>query len=827
MNLPLLLAASAVTAFGQSDVTRLTVHADRPGVKISPTFYGLMTEEINHAYDGGLYGELIQNRSFRDNPTGTPHWSIFSKGAGAGTIKLDTDPALTPPLGVSLRFDITSADKGNPVGVANDGYWGIPVRPNTTYRGSFYAKSSPDFTGPITVSLESTDKARTRALTGGETVTEEKHTSISTHPSPDHMDETWRKFTFSIRTGSIDPASDYSLVILVQHPGTIWLRDVSLFPPTFNNRPNGNRIDLMKMLGEMKPSFLRLPGGNYLEGNTIPDRFDWKSTIGDIPSRPGHQGPWGYRSSDGLGLLEFLEWCEDLHMQPVLAVYAGYSLRQQHVNPGTTLAPYVQDAIDEIEYVTGSTDTKWGAVRAKNGHPRPFPLTYIEVGNEDNFDRSRTYDGRFAQFYDAIKAKWPKLQLIATMPVQSRKPDVLDDHYYRSAAEMARDSGHYDHYERTGPKIFVGEWASIGGNPTPTFREALGDAAWLTGLERNSDLVVMESYAPLMVNVNPRGAQWPTNLIGYDGLTSFGSPSYYVQSMFAKFTGDTVLPVTVRLPNRPAPPRPTPRGAIGLGTYSTDAEYKDVEVTAEGQALYKKDFSQGSADWTMGAGTWQVEDGSLRQSSSRRDTHASAGDPSWTDYTYRVKAKKLSGAEGFMVLFHVRSATDYWQWNIGGWGDSRSAIQRHEDGEVDEVGRSTNTTVQTDRWYDVRIELHGTDIKCYLDDKLITEVTDTPRAPASPLYAAASCLGSRGEGFLKVVNMSSDPVTTDVDFPGLKSISRSCEGWILAGQPDDVNTVKQPLKVAPKPITIRVTGSAFRYEFPPHSIMVLRIQGRK
>jgi alpha-N-arabinofuranosidase len=244
-----------------------------------------------------------------------------------------------------------------------------------------------------------------------------------------------------------------------------------------------------------------------------------------------------------MGLLEFLEWCEDLHIQPVLAVYAGYSLKQEHVNPGPDLQPYVDEALEEIEYVTGDAKTKWGARRAADGHPDPFPLTYVEIGNEDAFDHSKSYDGRFTQIHDAIKAKYPKLQLIATTKVTSRTPDLYDDHYYRSAADFEGDTHHYDNKDRHGPKIFVGEWATTEGQPTPNLNAALGDAAWMTGLERNSDLVVMASYAPLLVNVNmnPKAWQWGTNLIGYDALTSYGSPSYYAQQMFYGNVGDKVL----------------------------------------------------------------------------------------------------------------------------------------------------------------------------------------------------------------------------------------------------------------------------------------------
>jgi alpha-N-arabinofuranosidase len=252
-----------------------------------------------------------------------------------------------------------------------------------------------------------------------------------------------------------------------------------------------------------------------------------------------------------MGLLEFLEWCEDLKMEPVLAVYAGYSLAGEHIDPGSALEPYVQDALDEIEYVTGSADTKWGAERVKDGHPAPFPLHYIEVGNEDWFDLSHSYDDRFAQFFHAIKQRYSDLQIIATTPVKSVRPDVLDEHFYMPAAQSFSESHHYDNADRNGPKIFVGEWATREDGPTPNLEAALADAAWLTGLERNSDLVIMSSYAPLFVNVDPGGMQWAPDLIGYDTLTSYGSPSYWTQVMFSTHLGTQVVAST--LAN--APPR--------------------------------------------------------------------------------------------------------------------------------------------------------------------------------------------------------------------------------------------------------------------------------
>ena len=504
----------------------LAIDAAHPGAHVNPKFYGLMTEEINHSYDGGIYGELIQNRVLKDDTNTPAHWSLVQDNGGAGSITLDTtQPVSGTTLTNSLRVDVT---KGQRVGAANDGYWGIPVKSWTTCRASFWAKAGPGFTGPLTLDIESNDGSTIYALAQVPQIT-----------------DIWTKYTVELRTSSVEPSTSNRYVISTSSPGTFWLTQVSLFQPTYRDTRNGNRIDLMEKLAALKPSFLRLPGGNYLEGNSIDQRFEWKNTIGPIEQRPGHESPWDYRSDDGLGLLEFAEWCEDLHMEPLLAVYAGYSLNGTHVNPGSDLAPYVQDALDEIQYLTGGAHTTWGAQRAADGHPAPFPLDYVEIGNEDFFDRSGSYDGRFAQFYDAIKAAYPNLQLIATTGVSSRTPDIIDEHYYRGPGSFENDVHHYDSYQRTGPKIFVGEWASQEGFPTPNLHAALGDAAWLTGLERNSDIVILESYAPLLVNINPGASQWATNLIGYNALQSYGSPSYYVQVMFSNNHGDVVLPATL------------------------------------------------------------------------------------------------------------------------------------------------------------------------------------------------------------------------------------------------------------------------------------------
>jgi alpha-N-arabinofuranosidase len=525
-----------------------TIDASHSAGKVSPMLYGLMTEEINHSYDGGLYAELIRNRAFGDNGEQPVHWSVMKDGGSDANIALDSKNPLNDQLKAGLRLTVTQATKDHPAGLANAGYWGIPVYPNTRYRATIFAKTEAGFSGPVTVSIVSDDDGVVYA------------TGQISGLSPE-----WKRFELTLKTSKVSPTARAHFTLTLDRPGSVCLGFVSLFPPTWNDRPNGLRKDLMQMLVDLNPKFLRFPGGNYVEGDTIESRFDWKKTLGPIEKRPGHPCPWGYRSTDGMGLLEFLYWCEDMNAEPVLAVYAGYSLKGIHVNPGADLEPYLQEALEEIEYVTGTATTRWGARRAQDGHPAPFKLTYVEVGNEDWFDKSLSYDARFSQFYDAIKKRYPRLKVISTVAneqpenlrVHSRKPDMIDEHYYRATDEFLHMSPDYARsYDRSGPEIFVGEWAAhedarikpwdAGARqqpPTPTMKAAIGDAAFMAAMERNSDLIKMQCYAPLLVNVNPGARQWRPDLIGYDALSSYGSPSYYAQQMFSRNLGDEIMPV--------------------------------------------------------------------------------------------------------------------------------------------------------------------------------------------------------------------------------------------------------------------------------------------
>ncbi|WP_337174093.1 alpha-L-arabinofuranosidase C-terminal domain-containing protein [Paludisphaera sp.] len=817
-------------ARAEAPAATIRVDAANPGVRVSPMLYGLMTEEINHAYDGGLLAELIQNRTFQDpGPIrdGAPiHWSVV----GPGKVALDRDAPVNPALPVSLRLDLPDRAEA---GVANDGYWGIPVRPNTTYTATFYARGGEGFAGPVTASL---------VVDAGDVVVARADAAPAS--------ETWRKYTVTLTTGADAPTTaEARFVLSAKGPGRAWFSFVSLFPPTYQGVPDGLRPDLMELMAGLRPRFIRLPGGNYLEGNRFSDRFRWKETIGPPDRRPGHMGCWGYRSSDGLGMPEFLLWCKQLGAEPVLGLFAGYVLNGDYVKAGTPeMALYTQEALEQIEYVAGPADSEWGRKRAEDGFPEPFPLRYVEIGNEDWFDKSGGYDGRFTQMAAAIRERYPHLKIIASAPVTGFKPDLYDDHFYRSPRQLFRmtdlydprpadapplkfEGGGFDGRQPDGIQTIVGEWAAHDGEPTPTLNAALSDAAFAMGLERNSDAVVMQCYAPLLANVSPadpargypRGWQWRTNLIGYDALRSYGSPSYHAQAMLAQNAGDVVLPVALDPPPADSLAE-SPAGAVGLGAWRTDVEYADLSVTApDGRELLgPAQASEVRAYRSVGA-PWKAQDGAIRPGAWDSETWAFLGDRAWTDYVINVRARKLKGREGFLIIWHAADDDHYRWWNVGGWENSRTQPEAADGGRRAPYGDPSPFRVETGRWYDLRLEVSGHRVRGYIDGQLVTDATHQPEPAPPPMVATATLDESDNAVLLKVVNAGRAPISADIDIAGVAAVAPEATILVLSGDPGAVNTVDEPTKVAPRRESI-AASKTFRHAFPPHSFTIFRLK---
>jgi alpha-L-arabinofuranosidase len=822
-------------AIAQAQVTAtLDIDVSKPTVTIPSTFFGLMTEEINHCYDGGLYAELIQNRTFQDPPPQGPardlpvHWSVF----GSAKAAIDETDPVNPALPRSLKVELD----GQEGGIANDGYWGIPVRPNTTYTATFYAKGGGGFARPITALIKTDDdnvavaKADTRPITGD-----------------------WRKYTVTLKTSPDAPATAKATFILSANgKGSVTFSYVSLFPPTYKDAPNGLRPDLMELLADLQPKFVRLPGGNYLEGSRFADRFNWKQMIGPPDQRPGHMGCWSYRSSDGLGLPEFMLWCKQLGAEPVLGLFAGYVLNGDHFKAGTPeMDIYTLEALEEIEYFIGPANSKWGKQRAADGFAEPFPLRYVEIGNEDWFDRSGSYDGRFTQMAKAIRKRYPQLKIIASAPVKSFKPDLYDDHFYRSPLQLREmfslydkptgqpaplrfEGGGWNGRHPDGIKTFVGEWAAHEGRPITNLNAALSDAAFTMGLERNSDAVVMQCYAPLLANVNladrgkgyPRGWQWEYNLIGYDAFSSFGSPSYHAQVMLAQNRGDVVLTTKLDAARTEQPADEPPHGRIGLASWETDAEYTDLSVTSpDGEKLFAPDLSSKIDGMESIEGEWRVQDNAIRPVRRNASTWVFMGDPKWTDYTVKVRARKRGGREGFIIIWHAADNENYQWWNVGGWGNTVIRCESAVDGGRTAYGPSTDFSVESDRWYDLRLEVSGNRIRGYVDDELVTDTTyDAAQSASTPVYASATYDKANHTTFVKVVNAGSTPVDMAINVGGVNRIEPNATAFVLTGDPKDVNTLDEPRKIAPQQEELTNVSKSFDRKFPAHSFTILRLE---
>ena len=765
----------------------ITVDLSHPGVTISPTLYGIFFEDINCSADGGLYAEMVRNRNFEDSDK-PDHWSTTGGAGSVISMAVDSERPASEKNKRSLCVEVTKVD--GRAGIVNEGFWGIGVKKGSTYELSLLAHGAEGYSGPLTVSLEGEGgaayaTAKLPALTGD-----------------------WKSYKVALTSRADDPKA--RLVISTAKPGKFWLDMVSMFPKhTWKNRSNGLRPDLANMLMGLKPSFVRFPGGCWVEGDTMSLAYRWKQTIGDVSERRTQYNIWQYHATHGIGYHEYLQMCEDLGAEPLFVINCGMSHKE--VVPLDKMQEFVQDAVDAIEYANGPATSTWGARRAANGHPAPFHLRFMEIGNENG---GPAYRERYALFYDAIKSKYPQMHLIANEwngRPDNRPVEVVDEHYYSTPEFFIQNAEKYDSYDRAGRKVYVGEYAVTQGCGQGNMRAAVGEAAFMTGMERNSDVVWMASYAPLFANVNYK--KWNPDLIDFDSSRVYGLPSYYVQKMFSENRGTQVLETKVESPEV----LPTAKsGAIGVGTWRTQAEFKDIRVTRNGETLFSCDFVDGTKGWRTHGGDWSVQDGVLRQQSEAENVRAFAGDKSWKNYTYSLKARKLGGDEGFLIPFLVQDENAKAWWNIGGWGNVRHAIEM--DGVI---GNEVPGKIETGRWYDIRIEVTSERIKCYLDNALIHDV---PYPKSKSLYAVASRGNGGRETILKVVNVSPSALETELKFNGGKIGSKAVAIELASENPQDENTLEEPMHVAPVTREISCAGTGLRHTFPGNSVTVFRLK---
>lgn len=825
------------TASSQSENAVITIDASRPGPAINPRLYGIFLEEINHGVDGGLYAELIRNRAFEDSrppegytyrngrwedangfdsgfsrygytTNGIPFWSLIQTGSAEGAIQLETSSGITPQSAYCLRLEANVITNGE-FAVANEGFFGIGVQQGASYALSLYARGS-EFRGPLLIRLEDgsgkpcSDEARIENFTAQ-----------------------WQRFERMLTATKTDPHA--RLVIRLGSVGRVWLDFVSLFPKrTWKNRPNGLRSDLAQMIADLKPGFVRFPGGCVVEAGTVETAYNWKLTVGPLTEREERWGPWNYRRTQGMGLFEYLQFCEDLGAEPLYVGFCGQTciFRERENVPMSEMGWVRDNFLDVVDYANGPADSKWGAQRARAGHEKPFDLKLVEIGNEN---QGPEFEERYRFVHDAMKAKYPDLTYLADLSWTSResvsraKFDIEDQHFYNSPRWFATRFHEYDQRDRSLPPLYLGELAVTTGEAGPwrgNLLAALSEGVFLMGCERNADVVRMVSYAPLLGHVDGRteltGAPPPWHaMIYFDGTRVCGTASYQLWKLFGANRPDHCLQTEVSFPD--AKPMVV-TGQIGLGTWADTAEFKDVRVEKNGAVIYASDFSSEAKGWQRNSSQWSVTNGVYRQGREGQ-SFSYFGDESWSDYTLTLKARNTGGGEGFLIVFGRKGGERFW-WNLGGWGNTQHAIEFNQT----PVGAPAPGKIERERWYDVKIELSGDRIRCYLDGQLIHDAT-VPRP--QKFFAVAGQEQTSGDITIKAINLGETSIPATFNLKNPDRFKSTAQVTLLtAAKLTDNNTLDDPARVTPTTSTLTNVAPRFSHEFPPRSFTLLRLKTR-
>ncbi|ADL52248.1 family 43 glycosylhydrolase [Clostridium cellulovorans] len=795
----------------------LDVNVDKEKFDISDTLVGLFFEDINHGADGGLYAELVENSSF-EFKTSLDSWTIDKKGTSNGTLTVKNVNPLNSNNTHYLEFDSTAAGDG--FRIVNDGYKGISIKKDSVYDFSVWARDVDNTSGDLLVRLEAEDG-----------------TVLSNTVTINGFTNNWTKYEGTLTANS--DTLKAKLVVYKKDAGKINLDMISLFPQdTWKGRKYGLRKDLVQLIDDMEPKFLRFPGGCVIEGSTKENMYNWKDTIGNVEERKLNENIWGYYQSYGLGYYEYFQLCEDLGAVPVPVVNVGMTCQARGVNgvssylvPLNELDKYIQDALDLIEYANGDVTTTWGAKRAASGHPEPFNLKYLSVGNEQ---WGNDFYVRFEAFQSVLKVKHPEITLISTSGPsasgteytnawnwikQKANDTIVDEHYYMDPQWFLENTHRYDNFDRNGAKVFIGEYAS----KSNTLKSALAEAAYLTGIEKNSDVVKMASYAPLFAKDDD--TQWSPDMIWFNGAESYATPNYYVQKLFSTNTGTQLLESSM---NRYKTIEDDIKGGIVLGSWMSGVEYDDVVVkdNTTNQVIFSDDFSTAKTDWKKGTGNWTVKDGKLVLTDLLEDCRTYINNDKWQNYTLSVKAKKTSGNEGFLIGVGARDTSNFYWLNIGGWNNSRTVMEKSLNGTkavVSEAPAPYNGNVVTGKEYDIKIEVNGSSIKCYIDGVLTNEFND--EILEKDVYTSSSVDSKTGDIIVKVVNTTATAKDVKINLNGVDNVkAQGTEEIVSSASQADVNSFASKTKVTSVKNNIYGLSKNFTYTAKENSVAVLRIK---
>lgn len=755
-------------------------------------FYGIFFEDINHAADGGLYGEMVRNRAFEfspmDNPTyqALTAWKKIEQGGASVSASVSNKAPFSQKNPNYLVLEI--AETGERAGIKNLGYnSGFAVKEGASYNFSCYARADK----PCTI-LISIDDAYGKAIVS-------KEINISSSE--------WTQFSCTLTSPLTDATT--TLAITSKEKCKFCMDFVSLFPAdTYKNRKNGMRRDIAEMLAGLTPKFMRFPGGCLVHDGTLnsDDRnsmYRWKNTIGDITERPSRRNNWRYNQSLGLGYYEYFLFCEDIGAKPLPVLPAGYNPHMEQAAPLDEMQEWIDDALDLIEFANGSADTKWGKVRADMGHIEPFNLEYLAIGNEEV---GQGFWDRYDLFHEQIKAKYPEIKIINSAGpfpaggefergwANSRKngSDLVDEHYYTSPEWFLANTHRYDSYPSDGPKVFLGEYATWGN----TYYNALIEAAYMTGMENSAHAVGLACYAPLLANTDY--VNWQPDMIWFDNHRVYGSANYYVQKMFMNNTGKNLLETKhTGLENSITLGSDRISGSIELMVDRCDADFYDISVT---------DIESGRVT-------------AFENTSFCREGKMSLGEIASHHYKVEFTAKRSFGDYGFKLIFGKCDDKNLIQWFIGGWQNQDTEINAQVNGRGSCLDHNI-FSIFTGQEYRLCLEVEGREIKTYINGKLSNTAVDK-QPVMEELYYTASC--DEEKIYIKAVNVRENEVTSQICVEGVDSIS--CEITDLSGlNPDDKNDFDNPTKVYPKTTSLTSAVNTFDYTFPPQSITIFTIK---
>lgn len=788
--------------------TKLKVYAQQTGAPLGDLF-GIFFEDLNHAADGGLYAELVQNRSFEFDPIDHPTyhaltaWEKAERGGGRAELSIASESPFHPKNPHYAVIEIT--EPGDGVGLSNAGFnTGIPVKEGEHYLFSLYARRSDSFSTPLRVLIEDSNGA---VCASAELTVES---------------DQWQKYEAVLTAGCTDNAC--RLVILTGGQGRLEVDLVSLFPQkTYLGRRNGLREDIAVLLADMKPKFMRFPGGCLVhDGSLNPDdrnsMYRWKNTIGELAARPARRNNWQYNQTLGLGYYEYFQFCEDIGSKAIPVLPGGYDPHHKRIVPLDELGPWIQDALDLIEFATGDATTEWGGIRSSLGHPEPFGLEYIAIGNEEV---GEPFFERYPYFHKAIKERYPHIQVINSSgpfaaggeyergwaSAREHGSDLVDEHYYQSPEWFLANMDRYDSFKADEPKVFLGEYASWGN----TYYNALVEAAFMTRLESNAHAVGLACYAPMLCNVDY--VNWKPDMIWFNNHEVFGTPNYYVQKLFMNHQGDRLLRIAAEnLPEKPEPVLEPVKGSIVLAAEKSAVTYSNIMLTNNLTGEQKMIEAPVELNDTEGTASKEEEQRSFL-----------LGETDWSDYTLRLTARKTGGVRAFLIFFGMQDCKNRLNWELGGWQNQDSTLSAVTDGRGSCLTQSL-FTVENDTDYELELHVSGRVITASINGAVINSAED--RVPdIQPLYYTASVEEATGDVIVKAVNVLDTPLPVTVELQELAAASYQSEVHELSGvELDAENSFAEPLKVSPSSRTIAFEGSSFDYEFPAHSVTVFRVQ---